>query len=196
MDRDCINMVRKCHECQLHGNKIHLPPTELHSLTSPWPFSAWGIDIIGEIRPTASNGHKYIVVAIEYFSRYVEAISLPTVTAKSMAEFINKKLINRFGKPHHIVSDNGVQFQKETAELLEEEKIEHHKSSPYRSQANGAVEAANKTIKKILAKTVKTYKDWADKLPFAIMGYNTTIRSATGETPYSLVFGGEAVLTV
>ena len=95
-----------------------------------------------------------------------------------------------------IVSDNGVQFQKEMAELLEEERIEHHKSSPYRPQANGAIEAANKTIKKILAKTVKTYKDWADKLPFAIMGYNTTIRSATGETPYSLVFGGEAVLTV
>ena len=88
-----------------------MPPTELHNLASPWPFSAWGIDIIGEIKPTASNGHKYIIVAIEYFSRYVEAISLPTVTAKGMAEFINNKLINRFGKPHHIVSDNGVQFQ-------------------------------------------------------------------------------------
>ena len=82
----------------------------------------------------------------------MEAISLPTVIAKSMAEFINKMLINRFGKPHHIVSDNGVQFQKETADLLEEENIEHHKSSSYRPQANGAIEAANKTIKKILEK--------------------------------------------
>ena len=78
----------------MYGNKKHLPPTELHNLASPWPFSVWGIHIIVEIRPTASNGHKYIIVAIEYISRYVEAISLPTVTAKTMAEFINKKLIN------------------------------------------------------------------------------------------------------
>ena len=74
----------------------------------------------------------------------MEAISLPTVTAKSMAEFINKKLINRSGKPHHIVSDNSIPFHKEIADLLEEEKIEHHKSSPYRPQANGAVEAATR----------------------------------------------------
>ena len=135
---------------------------------------------MGPIRPTASNGHKYIIVAVEYFSRYVEATSLPTVTAHNMTQFLDKKIRCRFRIPHHIVSDNGVQFQGETAEFLEENGIEHHKSSLYRPQANGAVEAVNKTIKKILAKMVKTDKDWSEQLPYAVMGYNTTIRSATG----------------
>ena len=82
----------------------------LNSLSFPWPFAAWGIDIIGEIRSYASNGHKYIVVAIDYFSRWIEAESFCTLKAKQMAKFIEKSLICRYGVPHHILIDNGVQF--------------------------------------------------------------------------------------
>ena len=82
----------------------------LNSLSSPWPFTVWEIDIIGEIRPIASNGHKYIVVAIDYFSRWIEAESFSTLKAKQMAKVIEKSLIYRYGIPHHIVTDNGVQF--------------------------------------------------------------------------------------
>ena len=113
-----------------------------------------------------------------------------------MAKFIERHLFTRYGIPHHIVSDNGVQFQGETATLIEKYGIEHHRSSPYRPQANGAVEAANKSIKRILAKTVVNYRDWADKLPFAVWGYRTSVRTPTGKTPYSLVYGMEAVLPV
>ena len=67
MQPDCVNVVRRCHACQVHANVPHLPPTELHCLSTPWPFSAWGIDIIGEIRPSSTNGHKFIVVAVDYF---------------------------------------------------------------------------------------------------------------------------------
>ena len=74
--------------------------------------------------------------------------------------------------------------------------IEHHKSSPYRPQANGAVEASNTNVKNILAKTVVTYKDWAKKLSFALWGYRTSIRAPTGATPYSLVYGSEAMLLI
>ena len=87
------------------------------------------------------------MVAIDYFSRWIEAESSSTLKAKQMARFIEKSLICRYGVPHHIVTDNGVQFQAETAELLQRYGIEHHKSSPYRPQANGAVEAANKNVK-------------------------------------------------
>ena len=97
-----------------------------------------------------------------------------------MAKFIEKNLICRYGISHHIMTDNGVQFQAETAELLQRYGIEHHKSSPYRSQANGAVKAANKNVKLILSKMVKTYKDWSEYLPFALWGYRTTMRTATG----------------
>ena len=93
LEKDYIQTVRQCHQCQIHGNLNHLPPTVLNSLSSPWPFAEWEIDIIGEIRPNASNGHKYIVVAIDYFSRLIEAKSFGTLKAKQMAEFIKKSLI-------------------------------------------------------------------------------------------------------
>lgn len=196
MEGDCHRFVKACHKCQVHGNLDHLPPSELHGLTSPWPFSAWGIDIIGEIRPHASNGHQYIVVAIDYFSKWVEAESFKKLGAKQMAKFIQKNIICRYGVPHHVVTDNGVQFKGETEDLFEKYKIEHHRSSAYRPQANGAVEAANKNIKRILAKTVSTYKDWEEKLPYALWGYRTTARTSTGATPFSLVYGMEAVLPI
>ena len=82
----------------------------MNSLSSSWPFAAWGIDIIGEIRPNASNGHKHIVGVIDYFSRWIEAESFATLKAKQMVKIIDKSLICRYGVPHHIVIDNGVQF--------------------------------------------------------------------------------------
>ena len=97
-------------------------------------------------------------MAIDYFLRWIEAESFATLKAKQMAKFIEKSLICRYGIPHHIVIDNGVQFQAKTAELLQKYSIEHHKSSPYQPQANGAVEAANKNVKRILLKMVKLTK--------------------------------------
>ena len=80
--------------------------------------------------------------------------------------------------------------------LLRSYKVEHYKSSPYRPQANGAIEAANKNIKKILSKMTQTYRDWSDRLPYALWGYRTIVRTSNGATPFSLVYGSEAVLPV
>ena len=68
--------VQICAECQMHGDLIHVPPSELHALTSPWTFSLWGIDIIGKISPKSSSGHEFIIVAIYYFPKWVEATFL------------------------------------------------------------------------------------------------------------------------
>ena len=75
-------------------------------------------------------------------------------------------------------------------------KIKHHNSVPYRPKMNGAVDAANKNVKKIIVKATETYKDWHEKLPFALHAYRTGIRTSTGATPYSLVYGMEVVLLV
>lgn len=75
-------------------------------------------------------------------------------------------------------------------------KIKHHNSSPYRPKMNGVVEAANKNIKKIIQKMVVTYKDWRKMTPFALHGYHTSVYTSTGATPYSLVYGMEAVLPI
>ena len=81
-------------------------------------------------------------------------------------------------------------------ELCESFKIKHHNSSPYRPKMNGAVEAANKNIKKIVQKMVVTYRDWHEMLPFALHGYRTTARTSIGESPFSLVYGMEVVLPI
>ena len=78
--------------------------------------------------------------------------------------------------------------------MCEDFKIPHHYSTPYRSKMNGAVEAANKNIKKIVQKMTVSYKDWHEMLPFALHGYRTSVRTSTGAMPYSLVYGMEAVL--
>ncbi|RVW19255.1 Retrovirus-related Pol polyprotein from transposon 17.6 [Vitis vinifera] len=122
---------------------------QLHALTSPWPFSVWGIDIIGKVSPKSSSGHEFILVAIDYFTKWVEAASYA----------------------------RGAHFRAEVDTLLQEYGIRHHRSSAYRPQTNGAVEAANKNIKRILRKMVETSRDWS----YALL---------------SLVYGMEAVLPV
>ena len=197
MESDCYKHARKCHKCQIYADKIHLPPTSLNVLSSPWPFSMWGIDMIGRIEPKASNGHRFILVAIDYFTKWVEAASYANVTKQVVVRFIKNHIICRYGVPNKIITDNGTNLNnKMMKDLCDEFKIEHHNSSPYRPQMNGAVEAANKNIKKIVQKMVVTYKDWHEMLPFALHGYRTSVRTSTGATPFSLVYGMEAVLPV
>ncbi|RVW19217.1 Retrovirus-related Pol polyprotein from transposon 17.6 [Vitis vinifera] len=196
METDCCQFVQRCQECQMHGDLIHVPPSELHALASPWPFSVWGIDIIGKISPKSSSGHEYILVAIDYFTKWVEAASYARLTAARVAKFIRSHIICRYGVPHELISDRGVHFKGEVDTLIQEYGIQHHRSSAYRPQTNGAVEAANKNIKRILRKMVETSRDWSEKLPFALWAYRTSFRTSIGATPYSLVYGMEAVLPV
>jgi transposase InsO family protein len=157
----------------------------------------WGIDMIGMVEPKASNGHCFVLVAIDYFTKWVEAASYANVTKQVVARFIRKEIICRYGVPSRIITDNGTNLNNKTMkELCDTFKIAHHNSSPYRPKMNGVVEAANKNIKKILQKMVKTYKDWHEMLPFALHGYRTTVRTSTGATPFSLVYGMDAVLPI
>ncbi|RDY12557.1 Gypsy retrotransposon integrase-like protein 1, partial [Mucuna pruriens] len=187
LELDCYQYVWKCIKCQIHADHINVAPSILHNMTSPWPFSMWGINVIGPIEPKASNGHRFILVAIDYFTKWVEATSYSTVTHNVVVKFIKRDIICRYGLLAHIITDN---------ELCEQFKICHHNSMPYRPKMNGAVEAANKNIKKIVQKMMVTYKDWHDMLPYALHGYRTSVRTSTGATPYSLVYGTEVVLPV
>ncbi|KAG5236797.1 RNA-directed DNA polymerase (Reverse transcriptase), Ribonuclease [Salix suchowensis] len=171
MERDCVAYVRKCHKCQVYGDKINAPPKSLFNMTSPWPFDMWGLDVIGPINPKASNGHRFILVAIDYFTKWVEANSYAHVTQKVVKKFIERDLVCRYGIPARLVTDNAQNFNgKLIVELCTKWKIKHLNSSPYRPKMNGAVEAANKNLKKIIQKMVVTYRDWHEILikPFLI----------------------------
>ena len=196
METDCCQFVQRCIECQMHEDLIHVPPSELHALTSPWPFPIWGIDIIRKISPKSSSGHEFILVASDYFTKWVEATYYAKLNGAKVATFIRSHIIYRYGVPHELISDRGVHFRGEVDTLLQRYGIQHHRSSAYRPQTNGAVEAVNKNIKRILRKMIETSRDWSEKLPFALWAYRTSFRTSTGATPYFLVYGMEAVLPV
>ena len=100
----------ECPECQIHGDLIHASPSELHALTSSRPISVCGIDIIGKISPKSSNGHEFIVVAIDYFTKWVEAASYARLTSTRVVSFIMSHIICRYRFPHELISNKGVHF--------------------------------------------------------------------------------------
>jgi len=128
--------------------------------------------VIRAIKPKASNGHRFIFVAIDYFTKWVEETLYANVTRKVVVRFIKKEIICRYGLPRKIITDNATNLNnKVMKEMCEDFKIQHHNSMSYRPRMNGAVEAANKNIKKIVQKMIVSYNDWHEKLPFALHGY-------------------------
>ena len=137
-----------------------MPPTELHVMAPTWPFSIWDMDVIGPIIPKASNGHRFIFVVINYFTKWVKAASYANVTRSVICRFIKKEIICRYGISERIISDNAINLNNKMIEqICEQFKIKHHNSVPYRPKMNGAVEVANKNVKKIVAKMMDMYKD-------------------------------------
>ncbi|KAL5569910.1 hypothetical protein UlMin_026485 [Ulmus minor] len=139
---DSLDFVRKCDKCQRFSAIPRQAPEDLTTVTSPWPFAKWGIDLIGPL-PTARGQFKYAVVAIDYYTKW--------------------KVF----------------------------------SSPAHPKSNGQVEAVNKTIKQTLKKKLEKSKGaWVDELPLVLWAYRTSFRAATGETPFSLAYGVEAVIPI
>ena len=151
-------------------------------MTSPWPFSIWSIDIIGKISPKSSSGHEFILVAIDYFTKWVETTSYARLTSARVSSFIRSHIICHYGVPHELISDKGVHFRAEVDTLLQRYNIQHHKLSAYMPQTNEAVEAANKSIKRILRKMVETSRDWSEKLPFSLWAYRASFCTSTRAT--------------
>ncbi|XP_059289571.1 uncharacterized protein LOC132043097 [Lycium ferocissimum] len=161
----------------------------------PLAICGMGMDVIGPMEPPASNGHRFILVAIDYFTKWVEATSHKSVTKKVVADFVKNNLICRFGVLESIITDNGANLNTHMMkDICEQFKITHRNSTAYRPQMNGAVEAANKNIKIILRKMIDNNKNWHDQLPYALLWYRTTTWTSTGATPYLLVYGTKAVI--
>ncbi|XP_027170432.1 uncharacterized protein LOC113770223 [Coffea eugenioides] len=195
MEHDCVVFVRKCIKCQLHGDVIRTPPIELNNMTAPWLYLMWGKDVIGTIDPPASNEHRFILVAIEYFTKWFETESYKHVTKKVMTDFLRKHIICHFGVPETLITDNAKNLNNDIVDgLCDQFKIKHRNFTIYRPQMNGAVEAANKNLKKIIRKMTERHRDWHEKLPYALMAYRTAIWTSIGATPYNLMYGMEAVL--
>ena len=98
--------MRNYNVCKKFGNIIHVLAITLHSVSSPWPFYKWGIDIVGPL-PLATGQREFILVAIDYFTKWAEAEAYAQIKATQLVQFVQTNIVCQFGVPHSIVSDNG-----------------------------------------------------------------------------------------
>ncbi|GKV20210.1 hypothetical protein SLEP1_g30368 [Rubroshorea leprosula] len=197
MQEDAKKFVQRCQKCQFFAHLTHQPAEELTSLTAPWPFAQWGIDLLGPF-VKAVGGATHLVVAVDYFTKWVEAKPLSCLTSRRIEDFLFTSVICRYGIPNQIIADNGPQFNCNSfRDFCSSYGIKLVFTSVYHPEANGMVESVNKAILEGIKPRLDQLKTkWVDELNNVLWAYRTTSRTATGETPYNLAFGTEAVIPV
>lgn len=195
--KDCIITVRSCHACQIFDRKTRLPPAPLHPVVSVGPLAKWGIYFM-TCNPTSTRGHGYIMVIVDYFTKWVEAMPTLNNSGKMAAIFFFNHVVSRFGVPQAIVTNHGSHFCNHMmVELTAKLGLSHDSSTPYYPQANEQVEAINKVLKRMLQRMIGAHKrDWHLILYSALWAYRTLVRNATGFTPFQLVYRLEVVLPI
>ena len=130
IQKDAHVYVKAYDKCQKFGNLIKQSTEELTIMTAPWPFTQWGLDIMGQF-PTAIRQLKFVVVGIDYFTKWVEAEALATITEKNVQSFVWKNIICRYGIPRVLVLDHGKLFNNDAfRDFCSQLGIKNHYSSP------------------------------------------------------------------
>lgn len=196
MFKDTQEFVSRCDPCQRRGNITKRNEMPQNPILEVEVFDVWGIDFMGPF--PSSYGNEYILVAVDYVSKWVEAIASPTNDAKVVLKMFKSIIFPRFGVPRVVISDGGTHFINKLFEnLLKKNGVKHKVATAYHPQTSGQVEISNREIKSILEKTVgTTRKDWSTKLDDALWAYRTAFKTPLGTTPFNLVYGKACHLPV
>ena len=191
MERDIKEYVRTCHICQKRERRCGEAPLEPIKKGTK-PFQQVGIDVMGPL-PRSLTGKRYIVVAVDHFTKWVEARALEEADAQSIAGFIYEDIITRHGIPQKITTDRGSEFVNDFIKIMTTVyKIHHIKTTAYHPQGNGQVERVNRTLKDILSKyTVKVPGKWDLFLPSALYATRVSKQATTRYSPFWLLHGYE-----
>ncbi|GKE86347.1 reverse transcriptase domain-containing protein [Tanacetum coccineum] len=162
---------------------------------APCSFYNWGIDIAGPF-PEGPGKVKFLIVAMDYFTKWIEAKAVATITGNQVKKFVWDNIVCHFGLLGEIVSDNGKQFSDNPfKDWCEKLNIAQRFTSVKHPQSNGLVERANRSLGEgIKARLGEGNKNWIEELPHVLWAHCTMIKSSHGDTPFSLTNGTEAVI--
>ena len=160
--KDTYQYCQTCHECQKTGGLLKSVSTKLNTTLPAEPFMKWGLDFVGLVKKTRHTGKRYILVATDYTTKWVEARALRKNSAQETAQFLYEAILTRFRCPLHLVSDQGSHFLNGTIQVLTEHfLLRHTTSTTYYPQGNGKAESTNKVIVTMLQKLVNDNRtDW------------------------------------
>nr|GEW71124.1 reverse transcriptase domain-containing protein [Tanacetum cinerariifolium] len=158
-------------------------------------FDVWGIDFMGLF--PSSRRNRYILVAVDYLSKWVEAKALPANDARVVVKFL-KSLFARFETPRAIISDRGTHFCNDKfAKVMSKYEVTHRLATAYHPQTSGQVEVLNHGLKRILERTVgENHASWSEKLEDVLWAFRTAYKTPIGCTPYKLVYGKSCHLPI
>ena len=146
MQKEALEYLKKCDQCQRFAPSIHHPRGVLNPLSNPWSFAQWDLDIVGPF-PKAAGNKRYLLIGTDYFTKWVEAEPLANIRNVDAKRFVWRNIVTRFGIPRTLISDNGLQFNsKAFRRYCYELGIANRYSTPSYPQGNGQVEASNKVI--------------------------------------------------
>ncbi|GJU42945.1 reverse transcriptase domain-containing protein [Tanacetum coccineum] len=186
--KEAHTLVRLCEACQKTGNISKRDEMPLNNIKVCEIFDIWGIDFMGTF--PKSYKFEYILVVVDYVSKWAKAQALPTNDARVVITFL-KKLFCRFGMPKALISHRGTHFCNKLMEKsMKRYGVNHRFSTSYHPQTSGQVENTNRALKRILEKTVKDNPAiWSRKLDDALWAFRTAYKTPTGTTPYKLIYG-------
>ncbi|UYV80091.1 hypothetical protein LAZ67_18001653, partial [Cordylochernes scorpioides] len=190
--------IAHCRECQRRKSVPQRPPGLLMPIPQAnFPFQKIGMDLLGRF-PATNQGNKWIIVCTEYMTRFATTKAIPDAGAMEIAKFIVEEIILRHGAPQQIITDCGTNFMSQIIkEINNLSGISHLKTTAYHPQTNGLTERLNKTLTDMLSMYVDVeQKNWDEVLPFVTFAYNTAKQETTGFSPFFLVHGCEAEITL
>ena len=195
MKKDTAELFRRCELCQKYTNIQHQLTSQLTSIIAPWPFAQWKIDILGPFPPT-SGQRKFIVVTINYFTKWVEAKSLAQITESKMEDFIQKSIICRFGLPHTIITNNDWQFDNQNfKKFYLKFYITYKLTSVGHPQSNSEVKMINRIILHDLKIRLNEARGlWVEELYPILWVYRITLHISMGESSFNLAYRIEAII--